>query len=34
MGATTLENFGLIVDPMDQKLIPAEYVARPFQGAN
>ena len=30
LGATTLEAFGLVVDPSDKELVPAEHVARPF----
>ncbi len=30
MGATTLENFGLVIDPNGQRLVPVEYLARPF----
>ncbi len=30
MGATTLENFGLTVDPIAQELVPVEYIAKPF----
>ena len=30
LGATTLEAFGLTVDPMDQALVPKILRARPF----
>ena len=30
LGATTLEAFELVVDPSGQRLVPAEYLARPF----
>ncbi len=30
LGATTLELFGLVVDPNGKRLVPVEYLARPF----
>ena len=30
LGATTLEAFGLVVDPENGKLIPRQYIARPI----
>ena len=30
LGATTLETFGLVVDPESERLIPRQYIARPI----